>query len=218
MAAGGDGTIWLRSFPSGDCLAVLSTDTFPIQKATFYPQLGKHIVSSSADGSIKIWDPKSNIPIAKYSVGSSVNALDLFESIIDATKLILAGCEDGRVLLLHGTTCALLREQSTIHEQSVEMVYFAKRGENLYALSCCLGGILAIMEIPSFAPRSQCKHPFGITALKVVNTDTLFVAITGSIDGQIRIWNILAGTLLRTLMGHQDTIFDIAFLPSRYDQ
>ncbi|KAM0683149.1 60S ribosomal subunit assembly or modification protein [Mitosporidium daphniae] len=214
MASGEDGTIWLWSLPSGNCLTVLSTDSFAILKASFYPQSGKYVVSSSADGSVRVWDPKSSLPKSKFSTGSAVNTIDLFESTTDCTKFILAGCEDGRVSLLHGVTCALLKEQCDLHENSVEIVAFAKRGENLYALSCCLGGILAIVEVPSLALRNQCVHPFGITTLKVISNETLFVAVTGSTDGKVRVWDILSGSLLRTLMGHQDTILDLSYIAS----
>lgn len=216
LAAGEDGTIWLWSLPSGNCMSVLSTDTFAVLKAKFYPFLGKNIVSTHSDGNIKIWDPKSNAVVAKYSTVAPANSLYLYESNPDGKKFIIAGCEDGHLYLLHGTTCVLLEENNTIHENSIEVLSIAEKGKTLFVISGCLGGKLAIFEMPSLTVRNICDHPSGITALQVISSGTFFVAITGSTDGIIRVWDIVSGALIRTFKGHQDTILDITYIESRF--
>ena len=95
------------------------------------------------------------------------------------------------------------------HAESVEGVSFCSAaGAQHLSASGAVDGQLIVWDLHSGQMRLQCAHPEAITA---VHFDTTTPQIfTACMDGAIRCWDALTGSLLSSFSGHQSAVLCFA--------
>lgn len=218
LAGGGDGTAWMWSLPSGKCLNVFTEDSFPVTRGLFTMD-GKCILTSSNNGTVRLWDPKTATVTAKVTVKneSSISSI----AVSSDSSYAIIGCEDGSMCLVQLKTMSILREITSVHEASVEGISLIDKDSGTHlsmAASGCLGGLLVIWEVPSMKQRFACSHPCEITKVvscTLAGSNGPCFATSGT-DGCVRVWDAITGQLVHKFSGHQDTILDFVFVEDRF--
>jgi ribosome assembly protein SQT1 len=228
LAGSGDGTVWMFHIPLNRCLQVFVGHEQAVTAGCFSPD-GKWAVSASADGTVRIWAPKTGVNKHVFRLGEAGLTCMTNNGGSDG-MLVMVGAEDGQAHVCHVGTkkvVATVRhfespitagEEDEVMEypMSVEAVGFCPAQPNW----CATGGVDGCLKIWDLAIDGQCRQvctPEGegtdsITRLKWHSK--LPIVFTTTISGKVRMWDARNGCLLHTLTGHTDVIndMDIQFL------
>lgn len=215
LACGDDGSTWLFSLPSGDCLRVLtipgavasdSTDHSQVAAAVFSKD-GKRIVSSFMD-MVYVWDPKEGTPVVKYGGPEDsrfTNSCNIHSfTVTEEGPLLIVGAEDGSIkvglLSAHKIVASL-----DMHESAVECLAVVQECGIL--VSSDIDGVVNFWDLKTFKLRHSCRlFDAAVTCMKIVDTNTL---VTTSIDGIVRLWDVKSGSCKKELKGHLDAILSM---------
>jgi len=94
---------------------------------------------------------------------------------------------------------------------SVEDLMFEPQSENFLAV----GGLFnscQLWDVQVLAQRHTLVHPYGVTKVAWWTEQAL---VTGCIDGDVRLWDIRTGAMVRELRGHREEILDLLIVPER---
>lgn len=119
--------------------------------------------------------------------------------------LVLAGCQDGKVLLVNAATGKLLRTLAG-HRLSVESVGFVNLGGAELPVTASADRTIKVWE-PSGAERGSCEHGAGLVRIKC--HPTLPVIFACSSDGVAKSWDARNCQPIATFTGHVDAILDL---------
>jgi WD40 repeat protein len=231
LAGSGDGTVWMFHIPLNRCLQVFVGHEQAVTAGCFSPD-GKWALSASADGTLRIWAPKTGMNKHVFRTGAAGLTCIARNGGSDG-MLVIAGAEDGQAHVCHiGTKkiVASLRhyevppsppsasgeedEEAEIeYPMSVEAVGFFPAQANW----CATAGVDGKLKIWDLANDGQCRQVCvppqeegegsdSITRLRW--HPTLPLVFTTSISGKTRLWDARNGSLLTTLTGHTDVIND----------
>ncbi|GFN90510.1 angio-associated migratory cell protein, partial [Plakobranchus ocellatus] len=209
LAGTRDGQVWMWKIPSGD----LKTFVGHGPGATcgkFLPD-GKHACVGYEDGTIKIWDLKSNQTVHSVSGHEGHQEAVFCLDHNSNGSLLLSGSGDMTAKVTNtatGKIVSTLRCQQLTDEDSVESVAFSKTHD--YAVTGTLGGSLEIWDLPSKTVRHKCDHPYGV--VKILWSQSGATFYTSCLDGNVRQFDSRNGQLVKTWHGHTAGImdFDIA--------
>jgi ribosome assembly protein SQT1 len=159
LAGSEDGTIWMWSIPSGNCMHVFSGHSESVTCGDFLPD-GKYIISASADGSLIIWNPQTGIATFKFNGLDSrfhqapITCLSLsFDN-----QMAITGSQDGSIKLLHLTQKKIMASFDS-HTDSIEGLCFSS---NLnYAVSGSVDGKICIWDLKNLALRNSIQTEVG---------------------------------------------------------
>jgi WD40 repeat protein/serine/threonine protein kinase len=177
----------------------------PITCTSFSPD-GRRIVSSSADGTVKIWEPTS---------GRLLKTLDGQNGPITSAafspdgKRIVAGSW-GNVATVWDASSG--REVLCLagHARAVSTVAFSPDGKQI--VSGSWDETLKIWDaVSGRALRTLKGHTNPVTSA-VFNRNGTQVA-SGAEDSTVRIWDVASGQEVRTLKGHSGFVSGVAFSP-----
>eukprot|EP00339_Tiarina_fusa_P009302 CAMPEP_0117072554 /NCGR_PEP_ID=MMETSP0472-20121206/51085_1 /TAXON_ID=693140 ORGANISM="Tiarina fusus, Strain LIS" /NCGR_SAMPLE_ID=MMETSP0472 /ASSEMBLY_ACC=CAM_ASM_000603 /LENGTH=465 /DNA_ID=CAMNT_0004796741 /DNA_START=94 /DNA_END=1491 /DNA_ORIENTATION=+ len=229
LAGSGDGTVWMFHIPLNRCLQVFVGHEQAVTTGCFSPD-GKWAVSASADGTLRIWAPKTGMNKHVFRLGEAGLTCMASGGGTDS-MLVMVGGEDGQAHVCHiGTkkTVATLRhfeppiggggdgDEDMDYPMSVEAVGFFPAQPNW----CATAGVDGKLKIWDLTKGAQFRHvcmPEGegtdsITRLRW--HPTLPLIFTSTIGGVMRAWDARSGSLLHTVTGHTEMIndMDIAFM------
>jgi ribosome assembly protein SQT1 len=167
---------------------------------------GKRLVTGSADGTIRVWNPHITHAEHAVAVGAPVVSLAAARN----APIAVAGCEDGRVLLINVASGKLLRTLAG-HTLSVEAVAFVSGvagSSSELPVSASADKTVRVWETATGTERGRYEHTAGFTRLKCHPVLPLFYA--GATDGVAMAWDARSLALVASFTGHVDTILDLA--------
>jgi ribosome assembly protein SQT1 len=173
LAGSGDGTLWMFHIPLNRCLQVFVGHEQAVTAGSFSPD-GKWALSASADGTVRIWAPKTGLNKHVFRLGDAGLTCMATKGGTDG-MLIIAGSEDGQAHVCHignKKVVATLRhfeppagvnvtgnQENDTDEQmeypmSVEAVAFSPFQPNW----CATGGIDGRLKIWDLSRDGQCRQ------------------------------------------------------------
>ena len=162
----------------------------------------KHVVASTADGFVRVWDVAAGTLLSSLTVPSAT-ALDVSS---DGQLIATVGADGGlRLSQRPGGPPKLLPG----HSQPVSGVAVSKDGKQVITVSADQTvrrfDLVAAKELQAYAGQSG-------PATSLATTPNFEVVATGSATGLLKFWK-LDGTDLRSLSGHTGTIPALTFHP-----
>ncbi|KAJ3189211.1 hypothetical protein HDU85_002836 [Gaertneriomyces sp. JEL0708] len=206
LAGSEDATLWMWQIPSGNCMGVFTGHVESVSCGQFTPD-GKHVVSGSADGSVIIWDPKSASATLRLTGADArfheapITSLAIHHD----SNLLLTGAQDGTARLVHIGNGRILAALDN-HSDSVEAVGFCKCLP--LAATGSVDGKISIWDITNMQLRQTVQHDDAVTGIAWHATEPYFTSI--SADRSVRVWDARTGECMKTFLGHQATILDLA--------
>ena len=155
LAGGEDGTIWMWSLPSGNCMQVFTGHNEAVTCGDFSPD-GKSIISASEDVSLIIWNPQTGAAVFKF------NALDTrFHqapvtclSLSNDNQMAITGAQDGSIKLLHLSQKKIIASFDS-HTDSIEGLCFSSSLN--FAVSGSVDGKICIWDLKSTSLRNSIQ-------------------------------------------------------------
>lgn len=175
-----------------------------------FDQTGTYLASSSADGSIKLWDMHQWQQIASY-VGDNWGTTAIALSG-DGTRLV-SGNSTGEVRVFDLTaakrTSAKSQPDTTLSVQRDRIVELALNPTGTHLIAASSNGTATIWDLEQPCPLHQlAAHADAITDIAV--DPNWRILVTGSCDRTIKLWDLSTGHLLHTLVKHRDSITAVA--------
>jgi ribosome assembly protein SQT1 len=222
LAGSGDGTVWMFHIPLNRCLQVFVGHEQAVTAGCFSPD-GKWAISASADGTLRIWAPKSGMSKHVFRLEQAGLTCMASKGGSDG-MLVLVGAENGNAHICHiGTkkVVTVLRhfespvqtdeDEEMEYPMSVEAVGFCPSQPSW----CATGGVDGRLKIWDLSKGGQCRHTCeveteendSITQLRW--HPMLPVVFTTTISGKVHLWDARNANLLQTLTGHTETINDL---------
>jgi WD40 repeat protein/serine/threonine protein kinase len=196
-------SIFQQSRAADAQLAVLSGHAARVNSARYSPD-GTHIVTASADRSVRIWDASTGVLLVSMA-GHTDRVFDAVYSP-DGT-LIASGSNDHTARLWDARTGTLLRTLSG-HTARVNSVRFSPDGRRLVTASWDHSA--RIWDVASGAQVSMLTgHTLEVYSASYSSDGSRIV--TASQDKTARIWNARSGSQLRVLEGHGDYVACAAY-------
>lgn len=233
-----DGTVWMYHIPLKKCMQVFVGHESAVTAGGFSPD-GRWALSCSADGTLRIWAPKTGMNKHTFRFGTSgaTSAATTAAAAAGLTsmglaggsdgQLVIVGSEDGQAHVCHiGTkkVVASLRHYEVPAElnvgadeeaelpSSVEAVAFAPVNPNW----CATGGVDGVLKVWDLANHAQCRQvcrPGDDTNVGITRLQwhtTLPLLFVCYTNGALRVWDARNGQLLSTYTGSSEVINDLS--------
>lgn len=235
LTGSGDGTLWMFHVPLNRCMQVFVGHEQAVTAGCFSPD-GKWALSASADGTLRIWAPKTGLNKHVFRLGDAPLTCMANKGGSDG-MLVIAGSEDGQAHVCHiGSKKVVVslrhydmptntesngdEDEEMEYPMSVEAVGFSPSQPNW----CATGGIDGKLKIWDLARDGQCRQVCAPAETESVDSITriswhpsLPFVFASTINGMVRVWDARNGNLLHTLTGgataDQINDMDIQFLP-----
>eukprot|EP00531_Pseudo-nitzschia_arenysensis_P007558 CAMPEP_0116150714 /NCGR_PEP_ID=MMETSP0329-20121206/19703_1 /TAXON_ID=697910 /ORGANISM="Pseudo-nitzschia arenysensis, Strain B593" /LENGTH=472 /DNA_ID=CAMNT_0003647263 /DNA_START=65 /DNA_END=1483 /DNA_ORIENTATION=- len=235
LTGSGDGTLWMFHVPLNRCMQVFVGHEQAVTAGCFSPD-GKWALSASADGTLRIWAPKTGLNKHVFRLGDAPLTCMANKGGSDG-MLVIAGSEDGQAHVCHiGSKKVVVslrhydmptntesngdEDEEMEYPMSVEAVGFSPSQPNW----CATGGIDGKLKIWDLARDGQCRQVCAPAETESVDSITriswhpsLPFVFASTINGTVRVWDARNGNLLHTLTGgataDQINDMDIQFLP-----
>lgn len=193
-SVGGDKTVFLWDVATAQTQRRFAGHVGRVNACAFGGEDDSVVVSGSFDGTVKVWDTKSRSdkPIMSFS-----EAKDSVSSVAVWGHEVLAASVDGRVRVYD---LAMGRVQVDVLPASVTSVVSAAAGDCY--LASTLDSTLRLMDRSSGKCLQTFKDgAFKNEAYRIRSTLAMAdsVAVSGSEDGSIFVWDVLSGDLLHRL-------------------
>ena len=217
LAAAGSIGIWIYDMTTYREVALLTEYTGPISSISFSPD-GRTIVSGSDDGSVRLWDVFSGKHIQTFTRNAN---------------RVLSVCfsPDGKMLASGGDDTSEEGPGFGIHLRDAHTGELLKvlEGNNYGTLSVCFspdgktlasGGdrssdnILLLWNVDTGEPIEvfRSHEPFGSFTSVTFSPDGNIIACASN-DQTIRFWSPQTGLLLKTIIGHTESVNGVIFSP-----
>jgi len=155
LAGGEDGTMWMWSLPSGNCMQVFTGHTEAVTCGDFSPD-GKSIISASTDGSLIIWNPQTGSTVFKLNASDSRfhQAPITCLSLSNDNQMVITGAQDGSIKLLHLLQKKIIASFDS-HADSIEGLSFSS---NLnFAISGSVDGKICVWDLKNSILRNTIQ-------------------------------------------------------------
>jgi WD40 repeat protein len=224
LAGSGDGTVWMFHIPLNRCLQVFVGHEQAVTAGCFSPD-GKWALSASADGTVRIWAPKTGMNKHVFRLGEAGLTCMANNGGSDG-MLVIVGGEDGQAHVCHVGTKKVVA--SLRHFEAPAKIPGDEDEEMEYAMSveavgfcpaqpdwCATGGVDGRLKIWDLSKDGQCRQvckPEGEGTDSITRLcwhPSLPIVFTTTIGGKVLVWDARNGSLLQTLTGHTDVINDM---------
>ena len=167
---------------------------------------GRHAVTTSADGTARLWDVASGVEIRRFE-GAGLWAKSIAFS--PDGRQVLTGCQDGVVRMWATQTGELVRRLEG-HSLPVNSVVFSHDGRKMLSGSSDstvrLWDRYTGAEIRQFTGHSQSVFSVAFSQ------DDAYV-LSGGQDKTARLWSTATGTEISRFSGHENWVTSVAFSP-----
>ncbi|KAG2219391.1 hypothetical protein INT45_010967 [Circinella minor] len=206
LAGASDSTIWMWAMPSGKFMNIFNGHIGPVTAGHFTTD-GKKIVSVAEDTSLIIWDPKSAAALHRLSGEDARFHTEPITSIATnkESTLAITGCMDGKARLINITNGQIVASLEN-HTGSIETADFC----DILSLAATgsTDGNISIWDVQTQRLRSTLSHEDAVVKVKFVKNSPLLVSC--SADKSIKMWDVRTGQLIKSWIGHSDTVLDFA--------
>jgi len=236
LTGSGDGTLWMFHLPLNRCLQVFVGHEQAVTAGCFSPD-GKWALSASADGTLRIWAPKTGLNKHVFRLGEAGLTCMANKGGSDG-MMVVVGSEDGQAHVCHIGSKKLVaslrhfevpktnsksidEEEEVEYPMSVEAVGFSPSQPNW----CATGGIDGKLKIWDLARDGQCRQVCAPTDSQSADSitriswhPTLPLVLASTINGTVGVWDARNGILLHSLTSgsasEQINDLDVQFLPN----
>lgn len=214
MTGGKDYMIWLVNAVNGKVMANMIGHEEEVLSAQFTKEdRGKHIVSCSADKSLKVWSPLTSecvVTLKSYGSGSKKEFHEsqiLCFALHPEMPVILSGDEDGRVFASQYMTGEINGVIGT-HTDSVESIAISQTQP--IACSAGIDSKIHVYDLTNFTKRLTVQvGQFGGFTKLLFSTFNTNVLIAASTLGDVSLVDPRNGEVLKTIKGHIASVNDI---------
>ncbi|MGD9359086.1 MAG: TIR domain-containing protein [Desulfobacterales bacterium] len=210
IAPAGNGTVHVVAASDGKSVATLQGHTSTVHHGV-YSSDGRLILTSSADGTARVWDAATGEEKLLLRVFPGKPTDTMFPNVSQASfspdgRYIVTAADNGaRVWDLQGRVIALLGDSHVRIEQAI----FDPSGR--YVVTLALGGVPTIWEVCRNFQSRTLFHGKRITHV-AGNADGSRL-VTAANDGSLRLWDADFGRLIAALEFHQKPITHVEFSP-----
>jgi WD40 repeat protein len=217
LASGSDDkTIKLWEVASGREVRTLTGHTHYVNSVAFSPD-GRLLASGSTDSTIKLWDVASGSLVRTLS---GHNGRVLSVAFSPDGRLLASGSDDKTIKLWEVASGSLVRTL-TGHTGSVWSVAFSPDGRLLASGSGYLDYTIKLWDVASGREvRTLSGHTDSVYSVAFSPDGRLLASGSCSkienyscVQGEIKLWDVATGSLVRTLSGHTHNVWSVAFSP-----
>jgi WD40 repeat protein len=183
----------------------LEGNTGDINSVAFSPN-GSLVVTSSADGTARVWDAATGNTVAELRGHSkSVNSA----SFSPDGKFIVTASDDATVRLWDANNFALVRNIGSGYPRAVASAEYSPDGRFIVAAS---GEAAWVCDpVRGEVVRKLEGHTGGVNSASFSPDSRLIV--TASADNTARVWNAQTGESIATLLDHKGPVLNAMFSP-----
>lgn len=197
---------WLRpqseslTRASGDVTRTIWAHSGPIS-ALLIDRLGQLVISTSEDGTVKVWDLLNGIQLRMLQ-GRPDQASAVV--LITDPGTMLSGHEDGTISVSDLNTG---RELTSLRGHTDDVLALRLMPDGKRLLSASLDRTIRIWDLKTY--QGLRPIPIGEVSDVVVTPDGKR-AVSSSWGSTLKVWDLESGTLLMELVGHTDRILAIS--------
>ncbi|WPH04969.1 Hypothetical protein R9X50_00786700 [Acrodontium crateriforme] len=174
--------------------------------ARFDPS-GAHIASGSMDRNILLWNSSGDCANYGLLTGHKSAVLDLQWS--RDSQVIYSASADMHIASWNVETGERIRNHAG-HEEVVNCIDVSKRGEE-FIVSGSDDGYIGLWDPRRKAAMDFIETDFPVTAICLAEAGN--EVYSGSIDNEIKVWDLRMKKIAYSLKGHTDTITSLAISP-----
>jgi WD40 repeat protein len=215
LASGsGDKTIKLWDVATGSLVRTLSGHTWSVYSVAFSPD-GRLLASGSLDATIKLWEVASGRLVRTLS-GHTWGVTSVAFS--PDGRLLASGSLDATIKLWEVASGRLVRTPSG-HPYAVWSVAFSPDGRLLASGSA--DATIKLWDVATGSlVRTLSRHTGGVLSVAFSPDGRLLASGScgkfendSCVQGEIKLWDVATGSLVRTLSGHTYAVESVAFSP-----
>lgn len=174
---------------------------------------GRGIVSGSADGTVRVWNPRDGTCIATtaplvHEDPPAVLSMDLSDPEGGSNPLAVVGYANGAVVIINASTGVILSALPS-HNGTVETVAFSP--PDTVPKMCASGGmdgVLRVWDIDLAKVRCDFLQEEGVVAC-LWHPKKQGLLISAGADRTVRVWDAKKAIQLAVLQGNRDTILSM---------
>jgi WD40 repeat protein len=198
-----DGKILVFDAKESKIKKILSKEhTLDITSLSFNP-INDYIVSSSKDGSAKVWDGVTGG--SQFSLKGHTKTVNAAVFSPDG-KMIATGSADNTIKLWDATTGEM---KKSIDADSKEVTALAWSADGKYLASGGVSGTVIIWDIAAVTKYAETNFKAQVNSLSI-SPDVQYLACGGA-DKKIIIWNIETKAVAKEFPAHDGDVTGIAF-------
>ncbi|HEV3448688.1 MAG TPA: protein kinase, partial [Gemmataceae bacterium] len=202
-------TLYLFDATNANLLRTFEGHSGEVLGAAFYPD-GKHFLSCSFDGTVRLWDIQAPKPLATLP-GPNLGRLRCVALSPDGALAAAAGeGQDHRIMLWNAATLAPLGTLNGHKEGVVKIAFSPPNGRYLYSASW--DGTLGVWDVPQLKQTKAIEHGSAVQSL-ALSRDGHFL-LSGTRGGVLRLWNTSSGEKAHESEPLGCIVDGVAFSPS----
>jgi WD40 repeat protein len=184
-----------------------------------YSADGTRLVSGGNDNAVRLWDPATGREVRRVGLhegrpGHEDSGVKFVTFVLGGSAVVSAG-GDRTVRVWDAATGRELRRLRGA-AGNVTALAVSPDGKTVSAATGPTGvGTVWLWDAATGAEVRRLPHPWTLDAL-AFSPDGKTLAVAGGnagAPGEVRLWDVADGTLLRTLRGHREHLFEVAFSP-----